>query len=199
MNRFNVNELMMWQDAKFIAIVLIFLAGILVYAALSRFYSLLFKQEALSESLFRVFKNITKILVFVMVILFSMQQLGVKISAIVASLLTVSAMIAVGFIAVWSVLSNFLCSFLIILFKPFRIGDDIEITELVGGSGLRGKVVDFNIMYTSILEHGEMPEEEKALIRIPNNTFFQKATKRWKGEERKSVEKHLFNKSLINR
>jgi hypothetical protein len=50
-------------------------------------------------------------------------------------------------------------------------------------------------MYTSILESGEIPEKEKALIRIPKNIFFQKAIKRWKGEERKSIEKHLLEKT----
>ena len=84
---------------------------------------------------------------------------------------------------------------MIILFTPFRIGDEIEITEVVAGVGLRGKVVDFRIMYTSILESGEIPEDDKALIRIPNNIFFQKAIKRWKGEERKSIERHLLDKS----
>jgi len=199
MNNFNIQDFLLGQDAKFIAIAMIVLGGFAVYLFLSRFFAILYNREAISESLFRGFRNITKILVFLVVVLFTLQQLGVKISAILASLLTVAAMIAIGFIAVWSVLSNFLCSFLIIIFTPFRIGDEIEITEAVGGTGLRGKVVDFSIMYTSILESGEMPEEDKALIRIPNNIFFQKAIKRWKGEERKSVEKHLLDKSLTKK
>lgn len=194
MNSAGFHELLLVQGAKFITILLIIVAGITLYLFASRFFSMLSKRQVISDSFFTAFKNIAKILIFMTVFLFSLQQLGVKVSTIVASLLTVAAMIAIGFIAVWSVFSNFLCSFLIILFTPFRIGDEIEITEVVGGTGLRGKVVDFSIMYTSILESCEMPGEEKALIRIPNNIFFQKAIKRWKGEERKSLEKHLLEK-----
>jgi small-conductance mechanosensitive channel len=122
--------------------------------------------------------------------------MGVKVSAILTSLLAVLALVAIGFIAVWSVFSNFLCSFFIIIFTPFRIGDEIEITEVIGGPGLRGVVVDFSIMYTSILESGEMAEAEKALVRVPNNIFFQKAIRRWKGKNRISIEKYLLEKSF---
>ncbi len=195
MDSFNFQKVMMGQGIQLITIILIIFIGITVYVALKRFLSMLHKRQAINESLLKVFIKIAKLLITVVVVLFSLQQMGVKVSSIIASLLTVAAMIAIGFIAVWSVLSNFLSSFLIVLFTPFRIGDEIEITEVVGGSGLRGKVVDFNIMYTSILENGEMPEEEKALIRIPNNIFFQKAIKRWKGDNRKSIEKYLLEKS----
>ncbi|MBU0480550.1 MAG: mechanosensitive ion channel family protein [Proteobacteria bacterium] len=196
MNSLNLQELLAGQGPKSLALILITVGGLTLYLVFSRFFSLLHKREAISESLAQVFRKIVKILIFVMVVLFSLQLFGVKVSSIITSLLTIAAMIAVGFIAVWSVFSNFLCSLLVILFTPYRIGDEIEITEVVGGTGLRGKVVDFNIMYTSILESGDLPDEEKALIRIPNNIFFQKAIKRWKGEERKSIEKHLLDKSL---
>lgn len=198
MRIYDLQELMMGHGTRIIAIILIIIAGLGVYLALSRFLGMLYKREAISETLFQAFIKVSRVLLALIVVLFVLQQIGVKVSSIVASLLTVSAMIAIGFIAVWSVFSNFLCSFFIIIFTPFRIGDEIEITEVVGGAGLglRGKVVDFSVMYTSILESGDMPEAEKALIRIPNNIFFQKAIKRWKGEKRISIEKHLLDKSL---
>ena len=199
MNNIEFQEFIMGHGIKFIGIILIVITGLAVYFALSHFFSILHKRESISESLFHAIRKISKIIILLIVVLFSLQQLGVKVSSIITSLLTVSAMIAIGFIAVWSVFSNFLCSLFIIVFTPFRIGDEIEITEVVGGIGLRGKVVDFSIMYTSILESGEMPEEDKALIRIPNNIFFQKAIKRWKGDDRKSIEKHLLDKSLITK
>jgi small-conductance mechanosensitive channel len=84
-------------------------------------------------------------------------------------------MIAVGFIAVWSVLSNLLCSILLVIFRPFQLGDEIEITEPVGGSSLRGKVMKFNVMYTTLLED---IDGDKVTTNIPNNIFFQKAIRR---------------------
>lgn len=183
---------------KLALVFIIIFGGMIVHFAFCRFCALFHKRQYISEPFFQVCRNISRWIVLLFVVLFSLQQFGLKISTLLTSMLTIAAMVAIGFIAIWSVLSNFLCSFLIIIFSPFRIGDDIEICEVMGGEGLRGKVVDFNFMYTILLEAGEQPEDEKAIIRIPNNTFFQKAIKRWKGVERQSIEKHIISKSLIN-
>ena len=57
MNSNNFQELIMGQGMQFIAIALIVFIGITVYFALSRFLLHAAKQEAISESLFRVFKR----------------------------------------------------------------------------------------------------------------------------------------------
>jgi len=80
-----------------------------------------------------------------------------------AAITTVLAMIAIGFVAVWSVLSNTLCSVMLILTRPFQVGDTIE----VSGPGLRGKVVNFTMLFTTLRA------DEGDLIRVPNNLFFQ--------------------------
>lgn len=177
-------------------IMIIIIAGVSLNMAVSRALSYLHQQKYISASFFAVGKNIVRWVALILVILFALQQVGVKVSSIINTLLALAAMVAIGFIAVWSVFSNFLCSLMVIIFSPFKIGDEIEITEVVGREGLRGKVVDFNIMYTSLLENGDVPDDEKALIRIPNNIFFQKAVKRWKGDSRQSIEKHWLKKSI---
>lgn len=174
MNNAGFQELLMVQGVKFFAILLVIAAGITRYLSIRRFFSMFSKRQVLSGSLFTVFKNIANMPIFIIVFFFSLQQPDVKVSTTVASLLTVAAMIAIGFIAVWRVLSNFLCSLLIILFTPFRIGDEIEITEVAGGPGLRGKVVDSGIMYTSILASCEMPGEEKRLSESPTTFSFRR-------------------------
>lgn len=180
-------------------ICVILIAGLSLNLAINRFLSYLSAQKYISDSVFTIGKNIVRWLVFIVVLLFMLQQVGVKVSSIINSLLALAAMVAIGFIAVWSVFSNFLCSLMVIIFGPFRIGDEIEISEVVGGEGLRGKVVDFNIMYTTLMETDDsVPDEEKALIRVPNNIFFQKAVKRWKGKNRQNIEKHWLKKSISN-
>ncbi len=81
----------------------------------------------------------------------------------------VAALIAVGFVAVWSVLSNLSCTVLILFFRPFEIGDELEFTD---PSGLRGKVVNLNFAYTTLRD------DEGRLVQIPNNLFFQRIVKR---------------------
>jgi small-conductance mechanosensitive channel len=82
---------------------------------------------------------------------------------------TVLALVAVGFVAVWSVISNFLCTFLLIIFRPFHIGEYIE---LLGGDGARGRVVELTNIHT-VLE-----DDDGAIYCIPNNLFFQKSIRK---------------------
>ena len=98
-------------------------------------------------------------------------MLNVSTASFKKSLLGVAAMFAIGFIAVWNVLSNFLWSLLLIIFRPFEIEDDIEITENIRGGSLRGKVLEFNVMFTSLLEKVDADE---IVTNIPNNIFLQK-------------------------
>jgi small-conductance mechanosensitive channel len=81
----------------------------------------------------------------------------------------VAALIAVGFVAVWSVLSNLSCTVLILFFRPFEVGDEIEFTD---PAGLTGKVVNLNFAYTTLRG------DDGRLVQIPNNLFFQRIVKR---------------------
>jgi small-conductance mechanosensitive channel len=92
-----------------------------------------------------------------------LQQFGVLGNAW-AALTAILAMVAIGFVAVWSVLSNSLCSILLMVTRPFNVGDTVEIPDV----NLRGKVIDFNLIFTTLRE------EDGSLIQVPNNTFLQK-------------------------
>ncbi len=123
--------------------------------------------DALAFSLRRVLRW-TAVVVGVLVLLEWMGLLG-NAWALIS---TVLALVAIGFVAVWSVLSNVLCSLLLLLARPFRIGDTIT----VPAQGLSGKVVDFTLLFT-ILE-----EESGDLVQVPNNMFFQTPIRRRLGE-----------------
>lgn len=84
--------------------------------------------------------------------------------------------LAVGFVALWSVLSNVVCALLIIAFRPFQMGDQVELLEPSDvGSGLEGRVVDLSLMFTTLELAGDA--ETRVLVRVPNTVFFQKAVK----------------------
>ncbi|MBU0580526.1 MAG: mechanosensitive ion channel family protein [Candidatus Margulisbacteria bacterium] len=74
---------------------------------------------------------------------------------------------AIAFFAVWSILSNVLAGFLILLTNPFRI--DAEITILP--DNITGKVADFDLMFT------HLKDNQGNIINIPHNLFFQKIIK----------------------
>lgn len=86
---------------------------------------------------------------------------------------------AVAFFAAWSVLSNLFCAFLIFTVRPFRLGDSIELLDVAEKPGACGRVVDINMLYTS-LEDRDSPTPG-TLLQIPNTLIFQRVVRRWRG------------------
>lgn len=80
-----------------------------------------------------------------------------------ATVTGILAMVAIGLVAVWSVLSNAMCTILLLIFKPFNMGDKVNLPSL----NIQGDTVDINFVYTTLRE------ENGSLVRIPNNMFFQ--------------------------
>jgi len=96
---------------------------------------------------------------------------GFQIGTILALLGSVLGLVAIGFVAVWSVLSNFLCTFVLVVFKPFSVGDELELPA----DNVKGRVSDLSLIFTTL----EVSANETVVI--PNNTFFQKVFKRRRG------------------
>jgi small-conductance mechanosensitive channel len=93
---------------------------------------------------------------------------GFQIGTILALIGSVLGLVAIGFVAVWSVLSNFLCTFVLVVFKPFSVGDELELPA----DNVRGRVSDLSLIFTTLQVSGD------ETVVIPNNTFFQKIFKR---------------------
>lgn len=93
---------------------------------------------------------------------------GVNIGGIWGILSTILAMVAIGFVAVWSILSNTLCTLIILVFRPFSIGDEVEFP----GEPIKGRVQDLNFIYTTLTC------EDGTVLQVPNNLFFQKTLRR---------------------
>lgn len=98
------------------------------------------------------------------------REFGVDLYGILAAVL---AMVAIGFVAVWSVMSNVSCTLLLIVFKPFRILDEIEFP----GEPVKGRVVDLSLLHTTL------KASNGATYHIPNNLFFQKVVLRHPGTD----------------
>lgn len=93
-----------------------------------------------------------------------MEEFDLPITTLLTVVGTILGLIAIAFVALWSVLSNFLCTLMLILFEPFSVGDDLEIP----GDSVAGKVVDLTFMYTTLRT------ETGGYVQVPNNMFFQK-------------------------
>ena len=119
-----------------------------------------------------------------------MQQFGISVHSLWTALSAVFVLVAVGFVALWSVLSNMLCAVFLVLFAPFRIGDRIEVIEIVLNDGtkqgLRGTVTGIDLIYTTL------QDDDDSTVRIPNNMLFQRAIRTTSGASTRSLGSDLF-------
>jgi len=95
--------------------------------------------------------------------------LGIDLQGLWSTVVTVLSLLAIGFVAMWSILSHMLASLLIVVFRPFEVGDCVEI---IGDEPVVGEVTDLNPVYTTLCT------ADGATLQIPNNLFFQKVLKR---------------------
>lgn len=89
---------------------------------------------------------------------------GVDVRNLWGGLTSVVAMVAVGFLAVWSLIGNILAGMLIYFTSPFKVDDYIEILP----EKISGTVLAINSFFT-VLEN-----EDEGFVNIPNSMFFQR-------------------------
>ena len=155
-------------------------------------------KKIMNRRLSRILAGVARWIYIISAAVISLQILGISVATVWASLSAMMVLVAVGFIAVWSVLSNASCALFLVVFAPFRIGDEIELVEPAlqepGKSGVRGKVTDITLLYTTLIESDD--GEELVTVRVPNNQFFQKAIRCRKGKGTKSLKQSLFESPI---
>lgn len=119
--------------------------------------------------------------ILVVSILLVLGRWGFQTDGILTVIGTVLGLVAIGFVAMWSVLSNFLCTLVLVILKPFYVGDEIELPT----ANVKGKVVDLSVVFTTL---ESKPGET---ILVPNNMFFQVIFKRRPGVAVTDLEKQL--------
>lgn len=172
---------------------LTFLAALIVYLLFSRALKRVGSKGYLDPHLVTISCKIVKWFLIVVIVLLSLGYFGVSVGTLWAALSGVLALIALGFVAVWSVLSNTLCSILLIIFPPFRIGDTIEIQEPSNDFHVRGKVTSINMLMTVLECEDDSAPEGKCFLRVPNNIFFQKYIRCIPGKNTQSLQKYISN------
>ncbi len=92
---------------------------------------------------------------------------GVGVGGLWTVLVSAIAVVGVGFVANWAMVSNFTASIFIAVWRPFQLGDTVEVIP----ENLKGRLVGRNMMFVVLRE------ESGAEVFVPNNLFFQKMTR----------------------
>ena len=115
--------------------------------------------------------------IFAATLLLVLERLGVSAAVLWTGFTGFVTVGAVAFFAAWSVLSNLFCAFLIFTVGPFRLGDTIELLDTAEKPGAKGRVVDINLLYTTLEDATR--GQTGVLLQIPNALIFQRVLRRW--------------------
>ncbi|MDQ8205537.1 mechanosensitive ion channel domain-containing protein [Pelagicoccus sp. SDUM812003] len=151
-----------------ITTVIILVGAMLIWLLISRGLQLLERRPKVSKTLILPIRLALRYALFLMAVLLILTSFGIPIGNFWTFVSTLLGLIAIGFVAVWSVLSNISATFFLLLVQPFRVGNFVKVV----GDDIMGEVIDINFMFTTIRS------TEGDVFNVPNNQFFQKATLR---------------------
>lgn len=113
---------------------------------------------------YRLFASSINIAGFLVGLISALGTLGVNVNALIAGLGLTG--LALG-LALKDLVSNFIAGLMIILYSPFELNEELEV------SGVSGRVVDMDLRYVSI-------ETETEKVLIPNSSFLNSVVKKKK-------------------
>jgi small-conductance mechanosensitive channel len=170
-----------WLDVlvPLIQVGLIVLAAWILMRVARRLTKRLTEAYALPPRVSMLSRRIAGVAIYSGAVFWSLERLGVSGAVLWTAFTGFAAVGAVAFFAVWSVLSNLFCALMIFTTRAFRAGDFVELIENGDKPGLRGRVVDINLVYTTLQESGD--DASGTTLQLPNSLFFQRALRRWHG------------------
>ena len=136
-----VYELLTVYGIKVVAAVAIFIVGRWVAKAVANFIKKIMTKSNTDETLVKFVGNLSYIALLAFVIIAALNQLGIQTTSFIAIL--GAAGLAIG-LALQGSLGNFAAGVLMIIFKPFKVGDFIE------GAGVAGTVEEIQIFTTQL-------------------------------------------------
>lgn len=159
-----------WQHL--VPSVSIFIVGailiVLVHRVLGRALARASRHTPLSAETAMTIERLVVGAMWVLLMLLTLRHTGVNVDGLWTLLLSVLAVIGVGLLAVWALVSNITANFFILIWKPYELGDRVELIP----DGIKGRAVDRSLMFTVLRE------EDGSTLMVPNNLFFQRIVRR---------------------
>lgn len=158
---------------KLLGAVIVLLVGLRLIKSLVKWLKFSKKLEKLDNGLRTFLVSFSKIGLYILLIITVAMILGIPTTSFIT--LLASCGVAIG-LALQGSLSNFAGGIMILVFKPFKLGDFIE------ASGESGTVVEISVVYTVILT----PDNKR--VTIPNGTLTNSVIENYSAEELRRVD-----------
>ena len=168
-----------WQ--QLLPSLIIFVVGALVVAlvqrALGRALARASRHTPMSAETALTLQRVSAGALWLLLVLLTLRHLGVNVDGLWTLLVSTLAVIGVGLLAVWTMVSNITASFFIWIWRPYELGERIELIP----DGIKGRAVDRSLMFTVIRE------EDGSTLMVPNNLFFQRIIRRAPNDGRQTA------------
>ena len=166
-------ELLTIYGLKVIAAVAVFIVGRWIAKGLTKFAENVMNKRQVDPTIVSFAGNMTYIALLVFVVLAALGQLGIQTTSFIAVI--GAAGLAVG-LALQGSLANFAAGFLMIIFRPFKVGDYIE------GAGVAGTVEAIQIFTTQL----RTPDNRTVII--PNGALTAANITNWSAKGTRRVD-----------
>ena len=150
-----IEESIIWLP-KVAAVLFIIILFFVLAKLVKRVIIKVSKKLELDPHLTTFFAQVSRIIFVLFGLVTALGTIGINVSALVAGLGLTG--FALGF-ALKDTISNILSGVLILLYRPFLVGDKIKV------SGFEGKVTSVDLRYTKL-------DSEEGIVLIPNSKCF---------------------------
>jgi small conductance mechanosensitive channel len=162
-------DYLMTYGVRIIAAILIFIIGKWIAGLLSKLLKKLMEKSNVDPTLAKFLGRLAYFMFVAFVIIAAIDKLGVQTTSLVAVL--GAAGLAIGF-ALQGSLSNLAAGVMLIIFKPFKVGDFVE------AAGTPGSVVQIGV-FSTVLNHPDnrriiVPNSQITSDKITNFTAIEK-------------------------
>lgn len=166
-------ELIMIYGPKLLLAIIVLIVGLAIIKPIVRFIRKTLTNRDVDPSVIPFLTGITGAVLKIMLFIAVAEMVGVETTSFIAVL--GAAGLAIG-LALQGSLANFAGGVLILLFKPFKVGDYIE------GQGHAGTVKEISILYTVL----NTPDNKKIII--PNGNLSNNSMINYSAEETRRID-----------
>ena len=168
-----IRDMLGGTAGNIVGALLVLIVGFFVIKAVMKALRKLKSFEKLDQTTTRFILNFVKWLLYVLLIIAVIGMLGVPMAEVIAVL--ASAGVAVG-LALQGALSNLAGGILLMILRPFKVGDYVE----AGGAG--GFVQSINLFYTVILTI------DNKRVTVPNGNLMNANVTNYTAEDKRRVD-----------
>ncbi len=168
-----IKTLVIDYGIQFLLALVVLVLGLLVIRWLTRSIVKLMKRSNTNESLIPFLRTIFNITLKVLLFVSILGMVGIEMISFVA--IIGAAGLAIG-LALQGTLQNFAGGVMILLFKPYKVGDYIE------AQGLAGSVKEIQIFHTILTT------PDNSVVVIPNSPLATQALKNYTAEPKRRID-----------